>query len=102
MDSFDGLRGDELIEKIEELKEDDYGVQERIYECGFVLDGEPSYKNYFQALAKAKEKKTEDIYLDYFLEDEVPFLAFEVAKKLMLMYFFGDLIDSITRGWAAK
>ena len=95
MDSFDGLKGDELIEKIEELKEDDYGVQDRIYECGFVLNGEPSYKNYFQALAKAKGKKTEDIFLDYFLEDEVPFLAFEVAKKLMIMYFHGDLIDEL-------
>tara|TARA_Y100000589_G_scaffold221594_1_gene209183 strand:- start:108 stop:1748 length:1641 start_codon:yes stop_codon:yes gene_type:complete len=95
MDSFDGLKGDELIEKIEELKEDDYGVQDRIYECGFVLNGEPSYKNYFQALAKAKGKKTEDIFLDYFLENEVPFLAFEVAKKLMIMYFHGDLIDEL-------
>ena len=95
MDSFDGLRGDELIEKIEELKEDDYGVQDRIYECGYVLNGEPSYKHYFQALAEAKEVKAEDILLDYFPENEIPFLAFEVAKQLKVMSFYDYLIDEL-------
>jgi len=95
MDSFDGLRGDELIEKIEELKEDGDGLQDRIYECGYVLNGEPSYKHYFQALAEAKDVKTEDILLDYFPENEIPFLAFEVAKQLKVMYFYDYLIGEL-------
>ena len=65
LDAFDGLRGNELLEKIEELKEDDYGLQDRVYECGYSLNGDASYKHYFQAIAEAKETKIEDIFFEY-------------------------------------
>ena len=95
LDAFDGLRGNELLEKIEELKEEDYGLQDRVYECGYSLNGNASYKHYFQAIAEAKETKIEDIFFKYFPENEIAFLAFEVAKQLKVMYFYEDLINEL-------
>ena len=50
----------QLLEKNEELKEEDYSLQDRVYECGYTLNGEPSYKHYFKALEEAKGTKVED------------------------------------------
>ena len=66
LDAFDGLRGNELLEKNEELKEEDYSLQDRVYECGYTLDGEPSYKHYFKALEEAKGIKINDIFFIYY------------------------------------
>ena len=95
LDAFDGLRGNELLEKNEELKEEDYSLQDRIYECGYILNGEPSYEHYFKALEEAKGTKIEDIIFKHFSASEVPFITFEVAKQLKVMNFYDVLIDQL-------
>ena len=95
LDSFDGLRGNELLEKNEELKEEDYSLQDRVYECGYTLNGNASYEHYFKALEEAKGTKIEDIFFEHFSESDVPYIAFEVAKQLKVMYFYSDLIDEL-------
>ncbi len=95
LDAFDGLRGNELLEKNEDLKEEDYSLQDRVYECGYTLDGEPSYKHYFKALEEAKGIKINDIFFNYYSEIEIPFLTFEVTKQLKVMNFYDVLIDQL-------
>ena len=92
------LVGEELLSKIRDLKEDEdayVGLQERVYECGYSLKGNPNYKDYFKAIADAYDKKEKDIFLDYFPETEIPFLAFEIAKLIKVMFFYDDLIDDL-------
>ena len=87
------LVGDELLQKLESLREEEYIVQDRVSECNY----EEDFWSYFKAVALARDEDLKFFDFTNYDQYEIPYIALEVAKVAKLEDFYVAIISSLIK-----
>ena len=84
LNSSDRLQGVELLKSLDEQQEDEdiCGLQERVYNCNYQLNGEPDYYGFARAVLEANDLEPEDVEIELYSIDEIGHIAIEAGTAL--------------------